>query len=128
MRRVEEAVARHAPARRHRLARGAEGLSHDRNGRYAGPLEEDRVEHTARRARPSVADSRDDEVALLSQRLDRGLVDLVARRALAHHAGDRHAVTPAQAIGEPPQQDRKSTRLNSSHLGISYAVYCLKKK
>src|SRR5262245_62723913 len=24
--------------------------------------------------------------------------------------------------------DRKSTRLNSSHLGISYAVYCLKKK
>src|SRR5438045_8848688 len=26
------------------------------------------------------------------------------------------------------QQDRKSTRLNSSHLGISYAVFCLKKK
>src|SRR5262245_63889503 len=29
---------------------------------------------------------------------------------------------------EPPGQDRKSTRLNSSHLGISYAVFCLKKK
>src|SRR5205814_5250118 len=28
------------------------------------------------------------------------------------------------SIGE----DRKSTRLNSSHLGISYAVFCLKKK
>src|SRR5258705_8739482 len=28
-------------------------------------------------------------------------------------------------IGRP---DRKSTRLNSSHLGISYAVFCLKKK
>src|SRR5205814_6831886 len=27
-----------------------------------------------------------------------------------------------------PQRDRKSTRLNSSHLGISYAVFCLKKK
>src|SRR5947199_7152593 len=27
-----------------------------------------------------------------------------------------------------PGQDRKSTRLNSSHLGISYAVFCLKKK
>src|SRR5262245_64612253 len=27
-----------------------------------------------------------------------------------------------------PDQDRKSTRLNSSHLGISYAVFCLKKK
>src|SRR5258705_1715324 len=25
-------------------------------------------------------------------------------------------------------QDRKSTRLNSSHLGISYAVFCLQKK
>src|SRR5215475_15257542 len=27
-----------------------------------------------------------------------------------------------------PQQDRKSTRLNSSHVKISYAVFCLKKK
>src|SRR5262245_63523227 len=27
-----------------------------------------------------------------------------------------------------PIADRKSTRLNSSHLGISYAVFCLKKK
>src|SRR5437899_10448693 len=29
---------------------------------------------------------------------------------------------------EGQRQDRKSTRLNSSHLGISYAVFCLKKK
>src|SRR5438045_7988172 len=28
----------------------------------------------------------------------------------------------------PLEGDRKSTRLNSSHLGISYAVFCLKKK
>src|SRR5437899_5614339 len=28
----------------------------------------------------------------------------------------------------PDELDRKSTRLNSSHLGISYAVFCLKKK
>src|SRR5437899_3895951 len=28
----------------------------------------------------------------------------------------------------PELRDRKSTRLNSSHLGISYAVFCLKKK
>src|ERR1039457_6640887 len=28
----------------------------------------------------------------------------------------------------PPHRDRKSTRLNSSHLVISYAVFCLKKK
>src|SRR5258705_9134765 len=39
------------------------------------------------------------------------------------------------SVGYPSEQeeerivaDRKSTRLNSSHLGISYAVFCLKKK
>src|SRR5205814_1887464 len=32
------------------------------------------------------------------------------------------------AGGETAGIDRKSTRLNSSHLGISYAVFCLKKK
>src|SRR3712207_7238652 len=39
------------------------------------------------------------------------------------------------AVGEPPGRgagpaapDRKSTRLNSSHANISYAVFCLKKK
>src|ERR1039458_3461576 len=32
------------------------------------------------------------------------------------------------ASTHPPFSDRKSTRLNSSHLGISYAVFCLKKK
>src|ERR1022692_4531640 len=32
------------------------------------------------------------------------------------------------AIAVKPQTDRKSTRLNSSHLVISYAVFCLKKK
>src|SRR5256885_12369086 len=35
---------------------------------------------------------------------------------------------PRQAIAEAPRPDRKSTRLNSSHLVISYAVFCLKKK
>src|SRR6266480_2604473 len=40
-----------------------------------------------------------------------------------------------QRLGQPPQAaklpervDRKSTRLNSSHMSISYAVFCLKKK
>src|SRR5256885_5764403 len=31
-------------------------------------------------------------------------------------------------FAELPRRDRKSTRLNSSHLVISYAVFCLKKK
>src|SRR5207253_9670143 len=39
------------------------------------------------------------------------------RRALARGADD-----------EPGDGDRKSTRLNSSHVAISYAVFCLKKK
>src|SRR5438445_3090297 len=45
---------------------------------------------------------------------------------------DLHVVRPAdvqvvrgQGLGQP---DRKSTRLNSSHANISYAVFCLKKK
>src|SRR3989454_2194493 len=33
-----------------------------------------------------------------------------------------------RCIGAPLRADRKSTRLNSSHLVISYAVFCLKKK
>src|SRR5256885_8823974 len=44
--------------------------------------------------------------------------------------GDRAELQPD---ADPPSaiitsQDRKSTRLNSSHLVISYAVFCLKKK
>src|SRR5262245_62516807 len=51
------------------------------------------------------------------QRVDRGAHTL-------EHV-DRDADGPElQAL----EVDRKSTRLNSSHLGISYAVFCLKKK
>src|SRR5439155_17456931 len=35
---------------------------------------------------------------------------------------------PASASARPRARDRKSTRLNSSHVAISYAVFCLKKK
>src|SRR5207249_5458490 len=31
------------------------------------------------------------------------------------------------SVNQPPTLDRKSTRLNSSHVSISYAVFCLKK-
>src|SRR5256885_7669173 len=47
-------------------------------------------------------------------------------------AGERlHARQPRRLSGERDEdilRDRKSTRLNSSHLVISYAVFCLKKK
>src|ERR1035438_4395161 len=36
--------------------------------------------------------------------------------------------TRSHSLARQPSRDRKSTRLNSSHLGISYAVFCLKKK
>src|SRR2546430_7943632 len=40
------------------------------------------------------------------------------------------AISSAESIHSSvkPQEDRKSTRLNSSHSQISYAVFCLKKK
>src|SRR3712207_7062620 len=66
------------------------------------------------------------------------------RSQLAPHGIDRRLVgrlliaASAQARGghcrplgdahELQRQDRKSTRLNSSHANISYAVFCLKKK
>src|SRR3712207_7721691 len=40
-----------------------------------------------------------------------------------HHRAPRRAVVGQLRLG-----DRKSTRLNSSHANISYAVFCLKKK
>src|SRR5258705_9348451 len=42
----------------------------------------------------------------------------------------RHPITkvPEPIRNRAGGTDRKSTRLNSSHLGISYAVFCLKKK
>src|SRR5256885_6162161 len=36
--------------------------------------------------------------------------------------------SPGHRSDAPRRRDRKSTRLNSSHLVISYAVFCLKKK
>src|SRR3712207_7254714 len=51
-----------------------------------------------------------------------------------HRAGDQHGDRPdpdvqrRAPVGRRPRGDRKSTRLNSSHANISYAVFCLKKK
>src|SRR5690606_41003683 len=41
----------------------------------------------------------------------------------------RYRLVPLGALAAQwPAEDRKSTRLNSSHVKISYAVFCLKKK
>src|SRR5690625_5965995 len=42
--------------------------------------------------------------------------------------GDRKTTSVQAASIKGIQVDRKSTRLNSSHVAISYAVFCLKKK
>src|SRR5689334_9669020 len=43
-------------------------------------------------------------------------------------SSDFYTIDVADYIGKPATPDRKSTRLNSSHSSISYAVFCLKKK
>src|SRR3712207_7712172 len=49
--------------------------------------------------------------------------------ATAASLGDDGPLLPEPEPDLPPQRgDRKSTRLNSSHANISYAVFCLKKK
>src|SRR5256885_11380372 len=52
-----------------------------------------------------------------------------ARAVAQHHPGMRaqHGNVVGDGLGIG-RADRKSTRLNSSHLVISYAVFCLKKK
>src|SRR5690349_23157032 len=67
----------------------------------------------ARLLLPSASDT---EAALL-QRVER----IETRLDLSIPAGEA-------AVGHASAPDRKSTRLNSSHVEISYAVFCLKKK
>src|SRR5437868_13209672 len=43
-------------------------------------------------------------------------------------AKPRRPQQPQAPVGSFHAEDRKSTRLNSSHVSISYAVFCLKKK
>src|SRR5437868_9874237 len=50
------------------------------------------------------------------------------RSAAAHRSRSHHACTPGNSGSLRGGEDRKSTRLNSSHVSISYAVFCLKKK
>src|SRR2546430_7687529 len=60
-----------------------------------------------------------------------GVQDVAFVRSQMAHAQVRKVVKPddaAAAVFTLADLDRKSTRLNSSHSQISYAVFCLKKK
>src|SRR5207249_9625429 len=93
----------------------------------------------AHRGLPSFPTRRSSD--LLVHGADLGAGDLARGRPLADRAAAAHAARrrddPRGHTGAAPQQegdadhgwrDRKSTRLNSSHVSISYAVFCLKKK
>src|SRR5262245_41216704 len=62
-----------------------------------------------------------DRLAEVAAKLDAGIIVNVQ--------GDEPLIEPSTIEAAVALNvDRKSTRLNSSHLGISYAVFCLKKK
>src|SRR5256885_8750072 len=72
-------------------------------------------------------------VAVSAAAVHRGCLLPGVRRGVSHAAGRwrshaRRRRLPGGGGLAVDGQDRKSTRLNSSHLVISYAVFCLKKK
>src|SRR3712207_7501222 len=60
------------------------------------------------------------------RKIYRGSVEAELFCQLLDRGGER--VPAAHTLSSFGYQDRKSTRLNSSHANISYAVFCLKKK
>src|SRR3712207_8299739 len=66
---------------------------------------------------------RDPRQPVLQPREPRGALRDDRPRDLGADRGARHALRRRRR-----DRDRKSTRLNSSHANISYAVFCLKKK
>src|SRR5207253_9599278 len=81
---------------------------------FRSPKRRAHVRPTDLRNRPQARDGSPDR-AMSDARVDRG----ARREAPFDLEGPRRSRA---------RQDRKSTRLNSSHVAISYAVFCLKKK
>src|SRR3712207_7159996 len=56
--------------------------------------------------------------------------DLTGRQTISFNISGAgpHVISPTTPLPPLRDTDRKSTRLNSSHANISYAVFCLKKK
>src|SRR5690554_7356599 len=69
------------------------------------------------------------EYAEILRRADAIFLEELHRADLYHKTSQAFAVfLPVKSVGVVGDADRKSTRLNSSHVRISYAVFCLKKK
>src|SRR5437899_9622567 len=96
--------------------------------RFVQELEKLKQVSDAEKLKPQEYDSR---LARIIQELrEKGIdADRAATTAALADAVKRGIITlPVQAHLQRRLGDRKSTRLNSSHLGISYAVFCLKEK
>src|SRR5689334_24813307 len=77
--------------------------------------------HTWRRERTVQREDASVVTRTILAAADRNAVHVLSQAVLSDHV---HVVVSFR----PDQTDRKSTRLNSSHSSISYAVFCLKKK
>src|SRR5438445_9355159 len=73
-----------------------------------------------------ISDSRGPPIARYPTRSRRSSRTRYESRGNTNHARRSNAQTPRTSASI--RSDRKSTRLNSSHANISYAVFCLKKK
>src|SRR3712207_7540316 len=68
------------------------------------------------------------QYASITDSLTWGTFDEAVRRADEHGLGVGFVFSSGDPFVGVDLEDRKSTRLNSSHANISYAVFCLKKK
>src|SRR5688500_19308004 len=66
------------------------------------------------------------ETALLREQM--AAIEERSRGVAEREKSLQETLVTTQRLAEEMKADRKSTRLNSSHLVISYAVFCLKKK
>src|SRR5204862_1981380 len=92
-------------------------------------LRGEQVLHRQRRVQPQPVDARHRHPLGIEARDDQRS-ELAAALDQDHHILGRQLAPLALQveIADPALEDRKSTRLNSSHVEISYAVFCLKKK
>src|SRR5207253_10400416 len=98
---------------------------HGDDGIHERVAQRDRVDPSLRRG----DEDRDGGAAggSLAREAERGGKDAARAERQRSADGGRPQDRPDLAAAEEPR-DRKSTRLNSSHVAISYAVFCLKKK
>src|SRR5699024_2995009 len=114
----DDGHAGHHPVQRPALAPGG-----DRAGSDAEQsLEGDRPDRDRERDREAVADQGGHALVQLEG------VAQARGRALDDNVGRTEGAPGEDRPEEGGQLDRKSTRLNSSHVSISYAVFCLQKK